>query len=185
MTIALRDNEISWAPLAAALGCGALLLRPVLWDASSHPLAVTVALFIAVLLVGACWPVRAHGPTRMSVTAALVLGFAAFMTGRVVGGGQPPGPFALHLLLLNSLAAVAEEAFFRRLVFAVLEPAGAVVAVIGSAALFALVHITVYGTWVLPIDLTAGLLLSWQRYTTGSWAVPAVTHVLANVLVVY
>jgi hypothetical protein len=37
---------------------------------------------------------------------------------------------------------------------------------------------------VLPIDLAAGLVLSWQRWASGSWRVPAVTHVLANVLVV-
>jgi hypothetical protein len=37
---------------------------------------------------------------------------------------------------------------------------------------------------VLPLDLAAGLLLGWQRATTGSWAAPAVTHVVANLLVV-
>jgi membrane protease YdiL (CAAX protease family) len=37
---------------------------------------------------------------------------------------------------------------------------------------------------VLPLDLAAGLLLGWQRQATGSWAVPAATHVVANLLVV-
>jgi hypothetical protein len=46
------------------------------------------------------------------------------------------------------------------------------------------VHVTVYGAWVLPIDVAAGAILSWQRWATGSWAVPAITHVVANVLVV-
>ena len=55
---------------------------------------------------------------------------------------------------------------------------------IGSALLFALVHVTVYGWWVLPIDLAAGLVLSWQRWATVSWTVPPVTHLLANLLVV-
>jgi len=54
----------------------------------------------------------------------------------------------------------------------------------GSAVLFAAVHVTVYGLWVLPLDLAAGLLLGWQRRATGSWAVPAVTHAVANLLVV-
>jgi membrane protease YdiL (CAAX protease family) len=44
--------------------------------------------------------------------------------------------------------------------------------------------VTVYGWWVLPIDIAAGLVLAWQRWATGSWKVPAVTHVLANLLVV-
>jgi membrane protease YdiL (CAAX protease family) len=82
------------------------------------------------------------------------------------------------------LAAVAEEAFFRRFVYDALLPGGATLAVVGSALLFALAHVTVYGWWVLPIDLAAGFVLSWQRWATGSWKVPAVTHVLANLLVV-
>jgi hypothetical protein len=34
------------------------------------------------------------------------------------------------------------------------------------------------------VDLGAGLLLSWQRWASGTWAVPAATHVAANLLVV-
>ncbi len=55
-------------------------------------------------------------------------------------------------------------------------------AVVGTAAAFAVVHVTVWGWWVLPLDLAAGLLLSWQRAATGRWSVPAATHVLANSL---
>ena len=55
---------------------------------------------------------------------------------------------------------------------------------VGSAVLFAAVHVTVYGLWVLPLDLAAGLLFGWQRQVTGSWAVPAATHAVANLLVV-
>jgi membrane protease YdiL (CAAX protease family) len=119
------------------------------------------------------------------VQAALVvaLGIGAFAAGRLLGG-HSPSPATVRLVALNSLAAVAEEAFFRRLAYRALLPGGAAVAVAGSASLFALVHVTVYGFWVLPIDLAAGLVLSWQRWATGSWAAPALTHVLANVLVV-
>jgi membrane protease YdiL (CAAX protease family) len=46
-----------------------------------------------------------------------------------------------------------------------------------------LVHVSLYGAWVLPLDLAAGLVLAWQRWATGSWAVPAATHVLGNLLV--
>ena len=79
---------------------------------------------------------------------------------------------------------MAEEAFFRRLVYGALLAAGPVAAVVGSAVLFAAVHVTVYGVWVLPLDLAAGLLFGWQRQATGSWTVPAVTHAAANLLVV-
>jgi membrane protease YdiL (CAAX protease family) len=119
-----------------------------------------------------------------SVALALAVGVGAFALGRVVGGGHPPTTEVGVALLGNTLAAVAEEAFFRRFLYRLLEPHGTGVAVLGTAALFAAVHVTVYGLWVLPIDLAAGLILSWQRWSTGSWVVPAITHVLANVLVV-
>ena len=79
---------------------------------------------------------------------------------------------------------MAEEAWFRRLCYGVLAPAGPAFAIFGSAVLFAAVHVAIYGFWVMPLDLAAGVLLGWQRYATGSWATPAVTHVVANLLVV-
>jgi hypothetical protein len=42
--------------------------------------------------------------------------------------------------------------------------------------------VPLYGIAVLPVDLGAGLLLGWQRWATGTWTVPAVTHAAANVL---
>jgi membrane protease YdiL (CAAX protease family) len=61
---------------------------------------------------------------------------------------------------------------------------GAVVAVGGTAAVFALVHLPAYGVAAMPVDLGAALLLSWQRYASGRWTVPAVTHAVANLLAV-
>ena len=61
---------------------------------------------------------------------------------------------------------------------------GTVAAVVGSAVAFALVHLPAYGTAALPVDLGAGLLLSWQRFAAGRWTVPAVTHAAANLLAV-
>ena len=81
------------------------------------------------------------------------------------------------------MAAVAEEVWFRRLCFGLLAPAGPVVAVIGSSVLFALVHVSIYGLWILPLDLAAGAVLGWQRAVTGSWTTSAVTHMVANLLV--
>jgi membrane protease YdiL (CAAX protease family) len=84
---------------------------------------------------------------------------------------------------LNALAAVAEEAFFRRYLYGLVAASSSPAVAVGvTAALFAVVHVTVWGWWVLPLDLAAGLILSWQRAATGRWSVPAVTHVLANTL---
>jgi membrane protease YdiL (CAAX protease family) len=114
----------------------------------------------------------------------LAVGVGGFALGRIIGGGHSPGPLTLHIVVLNSLAAVAEEAFFRRLCYGILGSGGAAWAAGGSAILFALVHLTTYGAWVLPIDMAAGLILGWQRWATRSWRVPALTHVVANLFVV-
>jgi len=176
------------AVVAVAGGCALLCLRPVLLRDGAHPTATLTVLFAMLLVAGAAWPRRtASDAVRGRVAAVvpvLLLGVGAFVLGRVLGGGHAPQPLALRVVALGSLAAVAEEAFFRRFVYDALLPGSAALAVVGSAVLFALVHVTVYGWWVLPIDVAAGLVLSWQRWATGSWKVPAVTHVLANLLVV-
>ena len=166
------------AVAVVAAGCALLVLRPLLLRDGGHPTATLAALFVVLLVGGWAWPRRAAAP------AGSLAAVPALAVGRVAGGGHAPQPLALRVVALGTLAAVAEEAFFRRFVYDALLPGGAALAVGGSALLFALVHVTVYGAWVLPIDVTAGLVLSWQRWATGSWKVPALTHALANLLVV-
>ncbi|MEY2568498.1 MAG: Type prenyl endopeptidase Rce1-like [Actinomycetota bacterium] len=174
------------AVLAAAAGCAALVARPLFLRSTT----TAVVLFTALLAVGAMWPAtqplwaRHRASNWRGIAPASAVGLVAFALGRLIGGGHPPTPFAGRFIALSALAAVAEEAFFRRLVYGALARHGPVAAVAGSTVLFALAHVTVYGWWVLPIDLAAGLVLSWQRWSTGGWTVPAITHVLANVLVV-
>jgi membrane protease YdiL (CAAX protease family) len=171
--------------LATAAGCALLAARPALVPAAGDPTRAIVGLFAVLLAVGLAWPIPRSGPRQSPavVSSTLAVGVVAFVAGRLLGGGQAPLPLTGGVVALNMLAAVAEEAFFRRFVYAALLPGGAAVAVGGSALLFALVHLTIYGAWVLPLDLAAGLLLGWQRWATGSWHVPAATHALANLLV--
>jgi membrane protease YdiL (CAAX protease family) len=82
------------------------------------------------------------------------------------------------------LGAVAEEALFRRVAFAALEPAGAAIAIGITSLLFAAIHLPLYGVAAFPVDLGAGLLLGWQRWASGTWTVPAATHSAANILAV-
>jgi hypothetical protein len=177
--VARRDAAL------VAGGCGLLAARPAVLSLSHWPTATLVALFAVVLVAGVLSPrPEPMGRRPGAIPAALVLGIAAFAIGRVVAGGEPPVPATAYVLAVNTLAAVAEEAWFRRLCFGVLAPGGQAIAIGGSAVLFAAVHVAIYGPWVIPIDLAAGLLLGWQRAVTGSWAVPAATHAIANVLVV-
>jgi membrane protease YdiL (CAAX protease family) len=181
------------APRAAVIvgsaGCAALTARPLLLDvAGGRPAQVLAALFMSLLAVSLLWPASARDATTTgsrAVPGVLALGIGAFVVGRVLVAGSPaPVPATALVVGLNTLAAVAEEAFFRRLVYGALLAGGPAAAVVGSAVLFAAVHVTVYGAWVLPLDLAAGLLFGWQRQATGSWAVPAATHAMANLLVV-
>ncbi|MGH9009758.1 MAG: CPBP family glutamic-type intramembrane protease [Acidimicrobiia bacterium] len=178
------------AVMVVAAGCAALTARPLILDVTGgHPAPVLSVLFLGLLAVSLLWPASPAGAATITsfraVLPVFAIGIGAFVVGRVLVAGSPPPASATAFVVgLNTLAAVAEEAFFRRLVYGALLAAGPVAAVAASAVLFAAVHVTVYGVWVLPLDLAAGLLFGWQRQATGSWAVPAVTHAAANLLVV-
>ena len=102
----------------------------------------------------------------------------------IVSGRAPPAPHTSWTVPLALGAAVAEETFFRGLLYSVLARAGVAIAVIGTAVAFAALHVPAYGVSVLWVDLGAGLLLSWQRRASGTWGVPAATHAVANLLAV-
>lgn len=176
---------VPWlAASVIALGIVALLARPLASRVVADPVPVLLVLFVAIGSAGALWPLRgrARACSAPLAVAVLTIGVGAFAGGRLLAGGPAAIGIPLGPLALNGLAAVTEEAFFRRLVYGVLAPHGPALAIIGSAFAFAVVHVTVWGTGVFPLDLAAGLLLSWQRRATGRWSVPAVTHVAANLL---
>jgi membrane protease YdiL (CAAX protease family) len=153
------------------------------------PLAVPLLAVGYLALLGAALATRADHAVRrhqspLGWRAPLLLGLVA-----VVGAGAVAGPVADRrvggvAVGLALLAAVAEEALFRRVLYDRLLRFGVVVAVAGSAGVFALVHLPAYGLAAMPVDLGAALLLGWQRYASGRWTVPAVTHALANLLAV-
>jgi membrane protease YdiL (CAAX protease family) len=161
--------------LAAARGVAA----PRQALAGREALAARPATALAVPAAAAAGPAAPLG-----WAVPLGIGLAAVALAGVVAGPAPPPRVGAAAAGLGLLAAVAEEALFRRLLYARLARYGTVAAVLGSAVLFALVHLPAYGTAALPVDLGAGLLLSWQRFASGRWTVPAVTHAVANLLAV-
>jgi membrane protease YdiL (CAAX protease family) len=164
-------------------GCAVLLARPVLLERSADPVALLAVVFAGLLAVGVMTRApRAVAATSLAPATVLAIGVGAFALGRMLVSADAPAPATPLVVSMLVLAAVAEEAFFRRLVFGSLTRFGPVAQVVGSAWLFAIVHVTVYGWYALPLDLAAGLLLSWQRWASGSWAAPAATHALANVI---
>jgi membrane protease YdiL (CAAX protease family) len=184
-----RRQPITLQAAVLVVGSTVLVLRPLVAARLGWTTTVVAVLFTGLLIVSVAVPLGT-GPRRELLgwvpgrSTVLLIGGAVFVAARLLGGGHPPGPLTLRVVALNSLAAVAEEALFRRVAFKALQGGGVWWAVGGSAVLFGLVHVTVYGWWAFPIDLAAGLVLGWQRLASGTWSVPAVTHVLADLLVV-
>jgi membrane protease YdiL (CAAX protease family) len=171
-----------WGGGVVVVGIGFLLARPVIGGmAGAVPLLA--AGYLALLALALAVPTRV-GPGPLGWAVPLGLGMVG-VAGAVVAGG-PVGDRRVGAVAggLALLAAVAEEALFRRVLYDRLSRFGVVAAVVGSAVVFALVHLPAYGVAAMPVDLGAALLLSWQRYASGRWTVPAVTHAVANLLAV-
>jgi membrane protease YdiL (CAAX protease family) len=195
---------VATAPAAAgalpvvAAGLGFLLLRP---QVAALPLGrpALAAGYLALGLAAAGAPAalrrrRPPGGTaaRPAVPAGplpwplvLVTGLAAIAGVALLSGPVPAVPADAGAVLLGLAAAVAEEALFRQAMYRTLAArGGAVLAVTATAVAFALVHLPFYGMAAFPVDLGAGLLFGWQRWSSGSWTVPAATHAAANLMVV-
>lgn len=183
---AARAGEPSRLPLVIPVlaGAGTLLLRVwILRTPADLRVALLVTIYGSILAVGLLVPVS-KDRARMDPRAALGLGLAGIFLAAVGAGRPVAAPLGASALALSLMAAVAEEALFRRAAYGWLSRYGAAVAIVGSAALFASIHVPLYGIAALPLDLGAGLLLSWQRWAAGTWTVPAATHATANLLAV-
>lgn len=164
-------------------GITLLLARPALADGSAAS-AVLAACYLGI--GAAALSVREETPSSSALGWLSVLIFGLLSIGVVawVVGPWPPLRLVWAGIPVGVLASVAEEALFRRVAYARLLRFGAAVAVLGSALAFALLHVPLYGVDVLPVDLGAGLLFSWQRWASGTWTVPAATHAAAGLLAV-
>jgi membrane protease YdiL (CAAX protease family) len=173
-----------FAPWAVALaGLAVLAARP--FVAATPDARVTLfAAAYAAIAVAAVAVADASERPPLSPPLVLALGLTSIAISALAAGTPVPAPWASAALPLSLLAAVAEEALFRRALYSRLARFGVAIAILGSAALFAAVHVPSYGVAVLPVDFGAGLLFGWQRWASGSWVVPAATHAGANLWVV-
>jgi membrane protease YdiL (CAAX protease family) len=178
------DRGAELGSLLVLAGSVALLLsRPWLSAAPSAPL-VLIALYMAIGASAAVDVAPGDRSAALAPSTVLMLGLVGLGTVAWMAGTPVPIPWSPWAPVLGLCAAVAEEALFRRLAYGRLLRFGVPVAIVGSALAFALLHVPLYGVAVLPIDLGAGLLLSWQRWASGTWTVPAATHAAANLLAV-
>jgi membrane protease YdiL (CAAX protease family) len=171
------------AVAALAFGLSLLLLRPIaLGRAGAVP--VLVGGYVLLGALSLAMPLPRPEPVLLSPLLVLAVGAGAIVLSGWVAGPRIPLPISPHVIALNTLAAVSEEAFFRRFLFGRLARYGPATAILVTAILFAAIHVPLYGMPALWVDLGAGLLLSWQRWAAGRWTIPAATHVLANLLAV-
>jgi len=184
-------------PVAAG-GVALLLARP--WLVSNGVGVPGLALlYLALGAISLAAPTLATGPRPHQASSdagqgralpivhlgiVLAIGLGAFVVARLMAGPVAPLAVGASAVGLNLVAAVAEEAFFRKFLYGSLLPFGAAGAIVLSSVVFALVHVPLYGGAVFWVDLGAGLLLGWQRWASGSWAAPAATHAAANILAV-
>jgi len=169
----LMATRRALVPAATMAACGALALR------TPATLSLGVLFPVGLLgIVGGAPPPPPPVP-RTEALAASALGLAPFVLVRLFGPPLPT-PLTVATVVTTTVAAIAEEAFFRRFVYGWLATRGAGAAVVGSAVLFALIHVPVYGAGVVFIDFGAGLIFGYQRWATSRWSVPATTHVVAN-----
>ena len=179
-----RATDVDLAMFLAVVSGSALLLVRTAFTGLPTTAIVFATLYVVLGSASLAVPVpagraRPLGPVVVGATGVAAIILAAWLVGP--GFPVPHGP---QVLLLNSLAAVSEELFFRRLVYGGLVRFGAAIAIGGSALLFATLHVPIYGSAVFWVDLGAGLLLSWQRWASGGWGTPAATHVVANLVAV-
>ena len=170
--------------LLVTAAVGVLLLRTwILRTPDATRILLLTGVYGAVLAASFLAP-AAPDRARLDLVAVLAIGLAAVGLAAVAGGRPPAAPLGATALPLALFAAVAEEALFRRAAYGWLARYGAALAVAASALLFAAMHVPLYGAAAFPVDLGAGLLLSWQRWASGTWTVPAATHAAANLVAV-
>jgi membrane protease YdiL (CAAX protease family) len=170
--------------LPVLAGAGLLLLRLwILQTPDATRIGLLLAVFAAILVASLVVPV-ARDVARLNPMGVLAVGLIGVVLAAAVAGRPAAAPLRAAALPLSLFAAIAEEALFRRAAYGWLDRYGAAVAIGGSAVLFAAIHVPLYGAVAFPVDLGAGLLLSWQRWASGTWTVPAATHAAANLLAV-
>jgi membrane protease YdiL (CAAX protease family) len=167
-------------PILAALAIGLALVA-----LASRPVGLAgVGVSAVAALVGLMVPVPVQGSRQATLRTWLLVtavGLVAFGIARAtLVGAHPQVP--VWGAVVTVAAGVGEEALFRRLLYGWLVRWGAIAAILASGVLFALIHVPGYGVGAFGVDLAAGVLFGWQRWASGAWSAPAMTHAAANLM---
>ena len=141
---------------------------------------------LALLLVAGLGGLRPALPPRQALTVGLIGGLglvAVTLLVRWPAQALPLGHAAPFLpwVGVTALVATSEELLLRGALWRWAAASGGdVVALIVTSALFALIHVPIYGVSVVPLDLGVGLFFGGLRLWSGGPAAPALAHVLAD-----
>ncbi len=125
------SREARAAAIVVVVGITMLVLRP--FATGEARVFLFAASYLTIGLASIAVPVERDRP-RLAPGLALLIGLAAVAISARVAGSPVPLPWSWAALPLSLLAAVAEEALFRRLAYARLERFGALVAIAGLGA---------------------------------------------------
>jgi len=153
--------------------------------AASLPAALVFAGALLAVALATGWRVTGPGrtSTALGVAGGAVLVGAWLGVRGIAGIHLAPASSAMALWTPIVVAvAVAEEVALRGALFeAVRAVGGDGPALLTTTLVFALIHLPLYGTGALPLDLAAGLLLGGLRIVSGGVLAPAVAHVIADI----
>jgi hypothetical protein len=167
VVLGVRRGKVSWAMLG---------VNPPRWNRWYGVLAVgsAVALLLPRGLAALAVEVAIHGDLsslqmREELFGSISLGW---------------GSFFLTLLLVGVLAPIAEELYFRGLLYPWMRQRwGLWVSILLSSALFGLAHYDSLGVAVSAMMM--GVLMAWLFERTGSFYIPAIMHIATNSLGVF
>ena len=180
--LALRRSSIDAAFVAALLLL--IPLRLLLVGLVEGRVLVLLACYAAVGCLAVVSTAKSQGASLINPVVAAGVGAAAVSAAYLWSSLAPGRSLTIAAVVLGTAAAISEEALFRGLLFQRLERWGPIAAIAISALVFAAVHVPLYGTPALWVDIPAGVLLGWQRWSTNGWGASATTHALANLLAV-
>ena len=179
------------ALLMTALG-GLVVARVAGTGAGLDPLATGAAFGVALLVLvaaggarprldrGDLVPAALGGAFGLALVLVALVGSAAGAALPVAGLGRPAAPF-LPWAAVTVVVAFAEEALLRGILFdRIRAGGGTLAALLLTTAVFALMHVPLYGWHVVPLDLAVGLGLGGLRLATRGILAPAVAHAVAD-----
>lgn len=129
---------------------------------------------------GLLWSAAFGAAAALGVAAALLFGLEPLRLIRPPAAAR--GPEAVLFFAVGGvIGPLAEEVFFRGLLYRSLRPRGAPAAILGTTLLFALLHPAAAG---IPVtQLIGGLLFAAAVEVEKNLIVPATIHVLGNLAI--